>query len=70
MYMRLGRGPGGATGLAMNDVQLTKWALGISFAICGEVCSSLYGMSESEFPTVTFHKEESVTRIAADQRDR
>ena len=67
-YMRLGHGPGGATGLAVNHVQMTKWAL--SFAICGEVCSSLHSMSENEPPTAKVHKEESTKRIAADKKDR
>ena len=67
-YMRLGHGPGGATGLAVNHVQMTKWAL--SFAICGEVYSSLHSMSENEPPTAKVHKEESTKRIAADKKDR
>ena len=67
-YMRLGHGPGGATGLAVNHVQITKWAL--SFAICGEVCSSLQSMSENEPPTAKVHKEESTKIIAADKKDR
>lgn len=67
-YMRLGHGPGGVTGLAVNDIQMTKWAL--SFAICGEVCASLNRMSENETTTATVHKEESAKRIAADQKDR
>lgn len=67
-YMRLGHGPGGAAGLAVNNIQMTKWAL--SFAICGEVCSSLNRLSHNEPPTGTFHKEESAKRIVADQKDR
>ena len=66
--MRFGHGPGGATGLAVNHVQMTKWAL--SFAICGEVYSSLHSMSENEPPTAKVHKEESTKRIAADKKDR
>ena len=66
--MRLGHGPGGAAGLAVNHVQMTKWAL--SFAICGEVYSSLHSMSENEPPTAKVHKEESTKRIAADKKDR
>ncbi len=61
-------GQEGATGLAVNDVQMTKWAL--SFAICGEDCASLNRMSENEPPTGKMHKEESAKRIAADQKDR
>ena len=49
--MRPGNGPGGATGLAVNDVQLRKWAL--SFAICGEVCASLDRTTQNE-PRITF----------------
>ena len=67
-YMRLDHGPGGATGLTVNHVQMTKWAL--SFAICGEVCSSLNSISENEPPTAKVHKEESTNIIAADKKER
>ena len=67
-YMRLGHGPGGATGLAINERHMTVWAL--SFATCGELVSSLHALIDGSNNISTCHKEESSTRIAADQQDR
>ena len=53
--MRLGHGPGGATGLAVNDAQMRKWAL--RFVTCGEVCARLDRMTENEPGITTVHKE-------------
>ena len=41
--MRLGHGPGGATGLAINKRQMTVWAL-LSFATCGELVPSFHAL--------------------------
>ena len=64
-YMRLGHGPGGATGLTINEPQMTVWAL--SFANCGEIVSNLVVLSKGEMPVFSKHKEESAGRIKCDQ---
>ena len=66
--MRLCHGPGGATGLVIDDHQMTIWTLG--FAASGQLMNSLEKMTEKEPPKGTPHREESVKRIEADHMDR
>ena len=67
MYMKLGHGPEGATGLAINQRQMIEWAP--SFAICGELSADVHKLStmvsskvkeyqnkEAESRTYTDHK--------------
>ena len=68
-YMRLGHGPGGATGLAINERQMTVWAV-LSFATYdehNELVSSLHALIAGANNIIN---KESSTRIVADQQDR
>ena len=68
-YMRLGHGPGGARGIERDDRQIAVWAL--SFATCGEVVNNLMDMANTKKSNPNNqHKEESVSRILYDQKDR
>ena len=46
----------------LSNVQMTNWAL--SFAVCGEVSSSLNRMSENVLPTAKGQHEESAKSIS------
>ena len=59
-YMLLGHGPGGAKGIAINEKQMTVWAL--SFATCGELVQNLMAMSKEGMSQAV----ESMKRIKAD----
>ena len=44
--MRFGHGPGGATRIAINEKQLTVWALNL--ATCGELVQNLMKMTNEK----------------------
>ena len=61
MCMKLGHGPEGATGLAINQRQMTEWAP--SFAICGELSADVYKLSTMVSSKVQeYHNEEAESR--------
>ena len=68
-YMRLGHGPGGARGIAIDEKQMSIWAL--SFATCGELVQNLMNMTyNKDVYQPCNHKEESPQRILNDTIDR
>lgn len=67
--MRYGHGPHGMTGITLNPKAVQQWAL--SWNISCQLQNDLLDLKEHyKIKDVTTHKEESPSRIKADEEDR
>ena len=66
--MRYGHGPGGIVGILLNEHALCRWALNLH--ICSRLTKDIAYLKEDTLFEVGNHKEESHSRIKADDDNR
>ena len=66
--MRYGHGPGGIDGIMLNEHDLCRWALDLH--ICSRLTKLIAYLKEATLFDVEHHKEESHSRIKADDDNR
>ena len=66
--MRYGHGPGGIVGIMLNEHALCRWALNLH--ICSRLTKDIAYLKDDTLFEVDNHKEESHSRIKADDDNR